>query len=54
MIYTLTGCSMTPEMSPFPESMKNYTSEDTKEINKSIGNFFSDILFWVEVWLDLR
>lgn len=37
---------------PFPSSMKTYTAADTKEINKSIGDFFSNILFWVEVWLD--
>lgn len=38
---------------PFPSSMKTYTEEDTKKINKKIGDFFSNIFFWVDVWLDL-
>lgn len=38
---------------PFPSSMKTYTEEDTEKINKKIGDFFSNIFFWVDVWLDL-
>ena len=37
----------------FPSSMKTYTEEDTEKINKKIGDFFSNIFFWVDVWLDL-
>lgn len=38
---------------PFPSSMKTYTEEDTEKINKKIGDFFFNIFFWVDVWLDL-
>jgi len=52
----LCGCSSGSGGSdnvPFPNSMKTYTEEDTRRINKSIEDFFSNIFFWVDVWLDL-
>lgn len=49
---SLSGCEDLDEFNPFPESMRDWTLNDTEEITDDIGDWFGDLFFYVDLWLD--
>ena len=48
------GLSIATLLSQHHEVMAvDIVQEKVEKINKKIGDFFSNIFFWVDVWLDL-
>lgn len=49
----LSGCEVIEDCIPLPESVRDWTLNDTEEITDDLGDWFDNLFFYFDLWFDL-